>query len=191
MRRIVLTAPLLALLLLASAATQVEARRPRTICQCLPQPLDWRWNGAAAVFTGTVTGIETVTEWVQRGNDDIPVKVTFRVDEGFKGVEKGKTFLMHTNMQKHTCTGYAFEEGKPYLVFAYVRKEESYERWSQYGFPSGTYDVGGLCGGIKPLDGAETAAEIEEIKTLPKSDEMLEDRDGVIGLVPEKAVTAH
>lgn len=191
MRRIALTAPLIALFLLTSAAPEVEARRPRTICQCLPQPLGWRWDNAVAVFSGTVTEIETVTAWVQRGNDDIPVKVTFSIDENFKGVEKGKKFVMHTNMQKYTCTGYAYEKGKPYLVFAYERKEETYERWSQYDFPSGTYDVGGLCGGIKPLEGEEAATEIEEIKSKPKDDKVLEEKDGVFGLPPEKPPSAH
>lgn len=191
MRRIVLTAPLIALFLLGAAAPAAEARKPRTTCQCLPQPLGWRWDNSVAVFSGTVTKIETVTHWVQRGNDDIPVIVTFSIDEGFKGVEKGKTFLMHTNMQKYTCTGYAYEEGKSYLVFAYARREETYERWSQYDFPSDTYDVGGLCGGIKPLEGDEAAAEIEEIKSKPKGGTMLEDVDGVIGLPPEKPPSAH
>lgn len=187
MRRIAL----LFLCLLALQAPAAEAKDPKTSCQCLPQPLDWRWKNADAVFTGTITKIETVKEWVQRGNDDVPVKVLIRIDEGFKAVEKGKKFLLHTNIQKYTCTGHPYEEGKQYLVFAYGRKAEAYESWSLYDFPSDTYDVGGLCGGMKLLGSEEAASEVEILKSKPKSNDMLDDRDGIIGLEPDKPSSAH
>lgn len=193
MRRLVLLPflTLLCLSLLPPALPAAGAARPRTLCQCMPQPLGWRWENAGAVFTGTVTHIEVVTEWTQRGNDDIPVKVSVRILEGLKGVEKGQTFLLHTNIQKHTCTGHPFEKGKDYLFFAYERKAEIYESWSQYDFPSGTYDVGGLCGGVRLLDAPGVAAEMEELKAKPRDGALLEEKDGVVGLPPEKPPSAH
>ena len=37
--------------------------------------------------------------------------------------DENKQFTMHTSLQNLTCMGYPFEEGREYLVFAYLRKE--------------------------------------------------------------------
>lgn len=175
-----------ALFLLLAFALPAEAAQQRTKCSCMADTLEKRWEKSGAVFTGTVSEAAEVKEWGQRGNADLPLIVTVKVDQGYKGVEKGNTFKFHTNKSVNTCMGADFEVGKSYLFFAYQRVPDVYERWSLYDFPSGTYDVGGLCGGTRASDDAGTAAEIAEIEKLPNDGKMLPDKDGVIGLPPEK-----
>lgn len=175
---------LLALLLVF--ASPAAAARPQTKCTCMPDTLEKRWEASGAVFTGTVSEAVEVKEWSQRGNADLPLIVTVKVDQGYKGVEKGNTFKFYTNKHVNTCMGADFETGQSYLFFAYQREPGTYERWSLYDFPSGTFDVGGLCGGTRASGDAATAAEIAEIDKLPKNAKMLVGKDGVIGLPPEK-----
>lgn len=177
--------PLLALALVL-AACPAFAGQKFTRCSCMPETLAKRWEKSGAVFTGTVTEAAEVTQLTQRGNADLPLAVTVTVETGYKGVEKGNVFKFHTNKNVDTCMGAHFDVGKSYLFFAYQRVPDVYERWSLYDFPSGTYDVGGLCGGTRAMDDAATAAEIAEIEKLPKDGTLLPARDGVIGLPPEK-----
>lgn len=174
----------LALLLMISMPA--AAAQKQTRCSCMPDPLEKRWEKAGAVFTGTVTEAVEVKEWSQRGNADLPLVVTVTVTEGFKGVEKGNIFKFYSNKHVNTCMGADYEPGKSYLFYAYQRVPDIYERWSLYDFPSGTYDVGGLCGGTRASDDPATAEEIAEIAQLPKDGRLLSAKDGVIGLPPEK-----
>ncbi|MDI1228733.1 MAG: hypothetical protein PSY14_13715 [bacterium] len=178
----------LALLLLMSLPA--AAAQKQTRCSCMADPLPKRWEKADGVFTGTVMETLEVKLWSQRGNADLPLVVTVRVDEGFKGVEKGNTFKFHSNKHVNTCMGADYEIGKSYLFFAYQRVPDVYERWSLYEFPSGTYDVGGLCGGTRASDDPATAEEIAAFAKLPKDGKLLTGKDGVIGLMPEKPTGA-
>ncbi len=178
--------PVLALLMMLVSALPALASQKRTQCGCMAQPLEKRWGQSGAVFTGTVTEAAEVMEWTQRGNADIPVVVTVNVTEAYKGVEKGNTFKFYSNRHVNTCMGADFMVGKSYLFFAYQRVPDVYERWSLYDFPSGTYDVGGLCGGTRAREDAQTAAEIAEFSRLPQGAPLLSQQDGVIGLPPAK-----
>ncbi|MDF3023551.1 MAG: hypothetical protein K0R10_912 [Alphaproteobacteria bacterium] len=177
---------LAAFALLLIFCVPASAAQKRTQCNCMAEPLEKRWEKSGAVFTGTVAEAVEVKEWSQRGNADMPLIVTVKVDQGYKGVEKGNTFKFYSNKQVNTCMGADFEAGKSYLFFAYQRAPDVYERWSLYDFPSGTYDVGGLCGGTRASHDAATAAEIAEIEKLPKDGKLLTAKEGVIGLPPEK-----
>lgn len=177
---------LTAFLLLLLAVPSAEAAQLRTKCTCMPDTLEKRWEASGAVFTGTVSEAVEVKEWSQRGNADLPLIVTVKVEQGYKGVEKGNTFKFYTNKHVNTCMGADFEAGKSYLFFAYQRVPDIYERWSLYDFPSGTYDVGGLCGGTRASDDPLAGAEIAEFSKFPKDEKLLPARDDVIGLPPEK-----
>jgi hypothetical protein len=173
--------------LILVSAPDARALQEKTTCQCMEAPLKRRWESARAVFTGTVTEIEIVKEWVARGNDDLPVIVTVTVDEPFKGVEKGNIFRFHSSLHKDTCMGADYETGKAFLFFAYEREERIYEKWSLYDFDTGTFDVGGLCGGTKKMDDALTAPEIAEIGKLSTDAPLLKpSKEGIIGLPPDK-----
>ena len=139
--------------------------RPDAKCVCAPRPLDARWKMATVIFTGTVRSIDVIKIQVQRGNVDLPVSVSLAVDDVYKGkVKSGEAFELQTNLTKETCTGHPFEKGRKYLVFAYERSEDVVEDWSLYPLPSGTFDVGGLCGGTKDMEDKTVPAEIEQLK---------------------------
>jgi hypothetical protein len=135
-------------------------------CVCSPDPFDNRWRAVSTIFTGTVESIDEMHEYLRKANaHDIPVKVVLKVTERFKGAAtKGETFVLHTSLTVDTCTGHPFEVGGEYLVWAYRRDEGVYETWSLYNMPSGSYDVGGLCGGTKKMSAAEASAEIAVIR---------------------------
>lgn len=80
--------------------------------------------------------------------------------------EDKKTFTMFTSLQNLTCMGYPFKEGEDYLVFAYLREEGSGNRWSLYHYPSGTYGVGGLCGGTALYHSPESRRDLDQIHTV-------------------------
>ncbi|HYD18285.1 MAG TPA: hypothetical protein VEF76_07395 [Patescibacteria group bacterium] len=172
--------------LLVTFVTSAFAGVGESRCVCMPLALEKRWAASQAVFTGTVLEITEVTNETQRGNADIPLIVVVEVEEGFKGVEKGSKFKVYTNQSVNTCMGGDYRLGQKYLFFAYMRTPDVAEKWSMYNFPSGTFDVGGTCGGMQPL--ANAAAEIEEIRKLPKEDALLPLKDGVAGEIPEKPV---
>jgi hypothetical protein len=139
--------------------------RPEAKCTCAPAKLDSRWKKSAVIFTGTVRSIDVIKRQVQRGNVDLPVSVSLAVDDVYKGkVKSGEAFELQTSLTRETCTGHPFEKGRKYLVFAYERQEDVVEDWSLYPLPSGTFDVGGLCGGTKDMDDKTVPAEIEQLK---------------------------
>lgn len=139
-------------------------------CTCSPDPFEKRWAKVSAVFTGTVTEIVEMHEYLRKANaNDIPVKVTLKVTESFKGAaKKDEIFLLHTSLTRDTCTGHPFEKGGEYLIWAYKRAESTYEAWSLYNMPSGSYDVGGLCGGTKKM--TDAASDLAVIRK--KQDEL-------------------
>ncbi len=147
-------------LILSAAEAHAEG------CSCSPDPFEKRWGAADAVFTATVVEIKEQTKYIRKGNaNDLPVTVLLRVDESFKGpASKGHAFELWTSLTKDTCTGHPFEKDKQYLVFAYQRSDQTYAPWSLYNMPSGTYDVGGLCGGTKNIADPATSEEIEKIR---------------------------
>lgn len=128
-------------------------------CLCETADIDARWRAAGAVFDGTVEEIRPVARYAPKPGMDPAVEVVLRVGEAFKGAATGEAFTLHTNLTKSTCMGHPFEQGESYLVFAYKRPAETRETRSLYNFPSGTWDVGGLCGGTQTLKNA-TAGEI-------------------------------
>lgn len=132
-------------------------------CTCTPNTPEKRWQEADAVFIGTVESITVSKEFRSVAFVDPPVEVTLLVDEGFKGATSGGKFVLKTSLTRETCTGHPFEPWKKYIVFAYRRTAEELEPWSLYNYPSGTYDVGGLCGGTKPITDKRTAWDTDLI----------------------------
>jgi hypothetical protein len=136
-----------------SGLQPVLAADPRA-CACLGKSLDVRWEDATAVFTGTVQEIASPKNFPKKERTDPPIIVTLSVDKAYKGTEGKETFTLYTSLTQYTCTGYPFEKGKQYLVFAYQRQKDHADPSSFYHFHTGTYDVGGLCGGTKELESA-------------------------------------
>ncbi len=135
-------------------------------CACLAFPLEQQWAQASAVFSGTIEEIKTVEKYYDINITDPAVEVILRVDKAFKGedAKEGETFTLFTNIARKTCCGHPFVQDEKYLVFAYLRETYQYRPWSLYNFPSGTYDVGGLCGGTMLLKDAEDV--LPKIKKL-------------------------
>lgn len=167
------------LLLLATAPALAKSTRI-IACSCLPASFEKRIIDAERIYVATVRSIETVDKLRLPGNEDPPVIVTFDVQEGFKNTP-GREEQLHTNLTRATCMGHPFEQGRTYLVYAYLRLPSSYETWSLYNFKTGTLDTGGLCGGTRDIAGndATTAEEIRTLRTLKES--------GDSRLVPRKA----
>lgn len=149
-----------AILLLAGAASA---------CQCVPPTFETKWKTADAIFSGTVTAITPIEKYRKSPLDEMPVRVDIAITTLYKGSFDKKTIELFTSLNTHTCTGYAFKTGESYLIYGYQRKAETYERWSFYNFPSGTWDIGGLCGGTVPL--AEGKADIVRLKKKKKEGE--------------------
>jgi hypothetical protein len=143
-------------------------------CSCTQDSFDNRWERASAVFIGTVRSIRTIEERVTPGVDDLPVEVMLAVAEPFKSAAEQKYFTLHTSLTRNTCTGHPFAVGSTYLVYAYVRRADSAEHWSLYNFPSGTYDVGGLCGGTK--SGSEAVADLKLIDNKIRNEQETKDK---------------
>ena len=142
------------------------AQQAFAACTCDPAPLETRWRNADAIFTGTVEKISTIEKYVQHANRDLPVKIVIRPDVFYKGDSTGETFTLHDSLTFDTCTGHPFEAQGEYLIFAYLRRAETYEHWSLYNFPSGTYGVGGLCGGTQSMKNPDAKKDIEGIKNI-------------------------
>lgn len=85
-------------------------------CSCVP-PAPAREASAQvdAVFTGRVTEIEENGGIVSSSAD--PLKVTFMVQEAWKGVSEN-TIHLYTAMSSASC-GYPFVRGQEYIVYAY------------------------------------------------------------------------
>ena len=140
-------------------------------CQCVMPEFDMKWKTVDAVFAGKVTAITPLEQFRKSPLDEMPVKVDIEILHLYKGGIEGKTISLHTSLNDHTCTGYTFKTGESYLVYGYQRKAETFERWSFYNFPSGTWDVGGLCGGTLPLASAEAKTDLAKIRARQKKKE--------------------
>lgn len=160
--RLIAVFSILAALLLAAPPLRAEG------CTCSPDPFESRWNAADAVFTGTVIEIKELHQYIRKGNaNDKPVSVLLRVNDKFKGPDTlaaGSGFELQTSLTRDTCTGHPFEKGKDYLVYAYQRSPDKYDPTSLYNMPSGSYDVGGLCGGTKALTNDQAVSEVAQIR---------------------------
>ena len=132
-------------------------------CTCLEPTLSDRHQNADVIFSGTVDEVVRIPKYHKSNMADTPIEVTFTVQDVFKGEDR-KAITLHTSFKKYNCAGFAFEVGQPYLVFAYLRRQETFEHWSLYNYPSGTYGVGGGCGGTKPLNSAKAQGEISILK---------------------------
>jgi len=186
---------LILVLLLASTATPAFARnKPHEgRCLCLPPSFETRWHDADAVFSGIVNSIDVVQERVERSNNDLPVTVNITVDKGYKGVGDHVGFILNSNMSVQTCMGFDYKVGQKYLFYVYMRRPESAEAWSLYDYPSGTFDVGGTCGGTKLLDSADTVKELAQIdekrEDMPESAKItLKPVHGFIGVPTQRSI---
>ena len=151
---------LLVLLTIASTPALARQKASEGRCLCLPPSFETRWQQADAVFTGIVNSITVVPERVERSNADLPVSVNITVDKGLKAVGDHIGFILDSNISVSTCMGLDYKVGQKYLFYVYMRKPESAEAWSLYDFPSGTFDVGGTCGGTQPIDSDVAVKEL-------------------------------
>lgn len=188
------TLPILALALLLAAFPARADDAPVSACSCTPRAFAARFQGASAVFTGTVREIEVQDKLTKKGNGrwsktlmqaDPPVTVTLDILTPYKGVGQKKTFTLNTSLTKYTCSGYPFTEGRDYLVFAYRRDDPGTESTSLYGFPPDTYEVGGLCGGTKEIEKA--ADDLARMKPEDVAAEAALEKEAP----PETAAPAH
>lgn len=138
-------------------------------CLCTPDTFINRWNAADAVFTGTVTDVQPVPAFDKRFSTEKPVQVTVHVDGVFKNATAGQDFTLFDSIPHYTCMGYPYKKGVRYLFYAYMRREQTFEYWSAYKYPSGTFGGGGVCGGIKTYSDAATLPEIAQIKAELKA----------------------
>lgn len=151
-------------------AMPAPAKKPVSQCLCAAIPFEDRWEKSDAVFTGVVTDIKVVKTRIVHGSSDLPVVVLVTVDKGYKGAFDHAAFLLYTNMNVDSCMGYDYKIGGKYLFYAYMRRPEIREAWSMYNFPSGTFDVGGLCGGTAPVEAASAIADLAAIPAKVAAD---------------------
>lgn len=155
----------LGLALLAGVNSPAQARKKLlSRCLCTPDSFMNRWHAADAVFTGTVTDVKPMKDYLNKGSTEPPVEVTVKVDEPFKNADKDEDFIIDSSTPTYTCMGFNYQKGKRYLVYAYLRRQQTFEYWSAYNYPSGTYGSGGVCGGTKFYDAPQTAGEIAQIR---------------------------
>ncbi len=140
-------------------------------CTCLEAPLDDRVSNADVIFSGTVEDVMTISRYMDRSMVDRPIEVRLSVDDTYKGTKKVRNneFTLHTSQHQINCAGYTFVPGDRLLVYAYARRDSTREHWSLYNFPSGTYGVGGNCGGTKSLKSPEAVQEARELSKAKNS----------------------
>ena len=137
------------------AASGASSPKTAPECSCTAENFDQYWRKSAAVFIGTVTGVQIIDKLDNPYIEDKPVKVIVSVEKIYKGIEeKEKSFIFFSNLARTTCMGYNYEKGVKYLFFAYERIPYETREWSLYRYPSETYDVGGVCGGTRKFDDA-------------------------------------
>jgi hypothetical protein len=86
-------------------------------CSCSTNPSNETFENSAAVFIGTVTGIEHSSNNTRLGS----YNVQFSVEEAWKGISDPQTTVI-TSDNDGTC-GYDFQQGIKYLVYAYGSEE--------------------------------------------------------------------
>ncbi|MFZ3591203.1 hypothetical protein ACOI1C_18650 [Bacillus sp. DJP31] len=93
------------------ASTLFFQPSPSYACSCIqPPPVDEEYKQVTAVFSGKVIDIKNQL------NPSEPMKVTFQVDQSWKGVSEGKISI-YTAKDSAAC-GYAFNMDDSYLVYA-------------------------------------------------------------------------
>ncbi|GIH99167.1 hypothetical protein Pta02_11760 [Planobispora takensis] len=127
--------------LLLLATVVVGAPAAACVCRCAPLEPAEQMKHAAAVFTGTVTGVRHVSG--DRLGPTPPVVYRFRPDQIYKGGPAAE-FEVATNVNEASC-GYAFTVGSQYLVFA--SDKESGLLAIDPGVPLNT----SLCAGNQPV----------------------------------------
>jgi hypothetical protein len=85
-------------------------------CDCtVPSTVKEEFQRQTAVFSGKVVSINKTNEGLIWSSAD-PVKITFEVDQAWKG-EVGNKLSFYTAMSSASC-GYEFMENERYLVYA-------------------------------------------------------------------------
>jgi hypothetical protein len=92
------------------------APRAALACTCTGPVGQRALSGAAAMFAGTVTGVQLLEPDGEK--IEPAILVTFRVAKVWKGPVDG-TLKLRTVLNKWTCNGSSFTEGVVYLVTAY------------------------------------------------------------------------
>lgn len=160
-----------AVLLAGMTAYAQAARFQPATCACTPADISQRAQLADKIFIGTVRSITEVEAMREPGREDPPVIVSIEVSEAFKNANSRSTELLHDSLTRVTCAGHDFKENTEYLIFAYERLAAKYEHWSLYDFKTGTFGVGGLCGGTKALSDEGAAADLAELRRLKASND--------------------
>jgi hypothetical protein len=90
--------------------------RSAAACSCAPPPPPKQaLEAATAVFSGKVVEIKP-------GDQPFaPRQVTFTVDRSFKGIDGGRVVV--TTAADGAMCGFAFQQGKSYLVYCYGDKK--------------------------------------------------------------------
>ena len=159
---------ILTAVIFASTAQAQLVAPAGTLCSCTPGPFLQRWEAADKVYIAKAEEIRPRPDMRKAGHDDDPpIEVYMRVSKAYKNSAAHTTEELHTNLTKVTCTGHNFELGKTYLVYAYQRRAETFEYWSLYDFPSGTFDTGGRCGGTTLIDSEQAQQDMRVLATMP------------------------
>jgi len=115
---------------------------------------------ADAVFSGRITEVKFLDD-PKKVDKEWRIVVTFAVLRVWKEVA-AKEFVLHTIYNRASCDGYAFEQGKVYLVFARKNGEADRMHFESIVLPQKSYGVR-LCGGTSLLGEAkEYLAELGE-----------------------------
>ena len=142
-------------LVLVFMACLLLGARTAAACDCVGPRGRAALANANVAFSGKVIKIIYVDNREQT-NPEPRVIVTFRVYRVWKGQAKRKITL-HTVLNKVTCNGYSFKEGKEYLVFAHANDSEAAKM-----FPKAKNTLGvNTCGGTFPL--ADAQRDVKEL----------------------------
>lgn len=145
-------------------------------CSCMPPAsAPAELTKADAVFVGRAVSVVTEErEMAEIRSFFSQHRVTFELQRVWKGLPEGETVTVTTAADGAAC-GYAFEEGKTYLVFAYeVRQDrESEEGGGEDGAGDGPEDrqlTTNLCTRNAPLRraGEDVAALGEPLRTVAR-----------------------
>jgi len=111
-------------------------------------------RGKAAVkashlaFRGTVTNVDYLD--TDTAQSEPRIIVTFSVSRVWKG-SVGREIVLHTIYNKYSCTGFYFQKGKEYLVFAYRNEERMAKN-----FPLAKNTLGtNICNGTNLIESAK------------------------------------
>ncbi|TVP78490.1 MAG: hypothetical protein EA352_02000 [Gemmatimonadales bacterium] len=129
---------------------------PLSSCECATD-LVWHAEEGRPVFVGIVTRVEFLDE-LEDGGPEPRIIVDIDVIRSW-GEEIPSRITLHTFYNQWECEGYQFEEGKAYLLFAYVNPAPHQRRAHPEWPPAATFGTR-YCG-VHPLEGA--GPEIERL----------------------------